>query len=182
MADVLISREHGSLCRKKFVKYFENKWGKYQSLGNSSYKFSSGQKVFIFYSNLNYDRWWFGVSKKYWGNWDEHTNMVLLMREGKKCSYVILNSTDSKKLLNRIQPAQQDQKHINVRIPSGPGGIYIQEWKDFPFEKNIISIGNIELPKPPVEIFLERFKAMSAEEQLAVLENLENRIARDDEN
>lgn len=173
----LTSREYGVLCRKIFVKYFENKWGSYELLGGSSYKFSNERKVFIFYSNLNHDRWWFGVSKKYWGNWDDQTNMALLMREENKCSSVMLNPIDSKKLLNRIQPAQQNQKHINVRIPSGPGKIYIQEWQDFLFEQNIIPLGNIELPKSPEEIFIERLSAMSKEEKEAFLEEFKKKIS-----
>lgn len=168
----LTIREYGVLCRQKFAKYFENKWGSYELLEGSSYKFSNERKVFTFYSNLNYDRWWFGVSKKYWKNWDDQTYMALIMREEIKCSTVMLNPFDSKNLLNRIQPAQRNQKHINVRIPSGPGKIYIQEWQDFPFEKNIVPLGNIEFPKSEMEMLMERFSAMSTEEKIAFLEEL----------
>lgn len=96
-------------------------------------------------------------------------------------SNLILSPINSKNLLNRIQPTQQNQKHINVRIPSGPGKIYIQEWQDFPFEKNIIPLGNIELPKSPEEIFIERLSAMPKEEKEAFLEELRKKIgtARD---
>ncbi len=173
----LTGREYGVLCRQKFARYFENKWGSYELLRGSSYKFSNGRKVFTFFSSLNDAIWWFGVSKKYWKNWDDQTYMALIMREEIKCSTVMLNPINSKKLLNRIQPAQQNQKHINVRIPSGPGKIYIQEWQDFPFEENIVPLGNIELPKSETEMHMEKFSTMSTEERKAFLEKLKKYIS-----
>ena len=177
MTAELTGREYGVLCRQKFAKYFENKWGSYELLGGSSYKFSNGRKVFTFFSSLNDANWWFGVLEEYWKNWDDQTYMALLMREEIKCFTVMLNSINSKKLLNWIQPDQKNRKHINVRIPAGPGKIYIQEWQDFPFEQNIIPLGNIELPKSPEEIFIERLSAMSKEEKEAFLEELKKKIS-----
>jgi len=172
MPTILTGREYGVLCRQKFAEYFEDKWGSYKLLGGSSYKFSNGRTVLTFFSSLNNAIWWFGVSKKYWKNLDDQTYVALIMREEIKCSTVILNPIDSKKLLNRIQPAQQGQKHINIRIPSGPGEIYITEWQDYPFGKNIVPLGNLQPPKSATEMFREKFSTMSTEEKQAFLEEL----------
>ncbi len=144
MKNKLSRQDYGVLCRRKFVKHFEKKWGSYEVLRKTLFEFSNGRKVLTPFASLSYNRWWFGISKQYWKNWDNQTYMALLMREGNKCDFVLLNPTESLELLNGIKPVTSFQKMINVYLPSGSGRIYIQEWQDFPFEQNIVHLGNIE--------------------------------------
>jgi hypothetical protein len=140
----LSKRQHGALVRKEFLKLLKTKWGDYESIKGYLYSFSNGQKLLTLYSNLNHDRWFYGVSNVYWINWDRKTHMCLLMRDGKLCSFIHLSPELSLKLLRMIKPAHDGQKKINIRIPSA-GHICIQEWPNFSLQHKIISFGKVEL-------------------------------------
>jgi hypothetical protein len=184
----LTKQEIGKLVRQKFLSLIKQEWGDYKSLKGYLYRFENGNKILTVYSSLNNDRWWFGVSELYWSNWDENTYLAILMRDEKKCECVLLNPRVSQKLLDKIEPVKDNQKKINVRIPSA-GKIYIQEWQDFPFEQKTVSLGNIEtedsddklnqVPFERAEIdYIESAKAafakMSKEEREAFIEKLRN--------
>jgi len=96
MADKLTGRDFGKFAREQLLRKFEGIWGKYQQLiGYSLFKFSNGNKFLTLYSSLNHDRWFYGLSEQYWKNWDEKTYLVLLLGDGEKCGYVILNPKES---------------------------------------------------------------------------------------
>lgn len=184
----LSDRDVGKLVRHKFLSYIKEEWGNYKSLKGYLYEFGNGNKVVTVYSKFNGDRWFYGVSKLYWSNWDENTYLAILMRDGKNCCYVLLNPTVSKKLLDKIEPVKDSQKKINVYLPSS-GKIYIQEWQDFPFERKIAKLGTIEtedsddkLNQVPferyeidyVESAKELYRNMPPEERKSFLEDLRN--------
>lgn len=184
----LTKQELGKLVRQKFLSVIKEEWGDYKSLKGYLYKFSNGKKILTVYSSLNNDRWWFGVSELYWSNWDDDTYLAILMRDGKRCEFVLLNPSVSKKLLGKIEAVMDNQKKINVRIPSS-GKIYIQEWQDFPFEQKTVSLGKIEttdtadkLNQVPferadvdyIESAKKLFKNMPPEERKAFIEKLKN--------
>jgi hypothetical protein len=156
--------------------------------GISLFEFSDGNKFLTLYSSLNNDRWFYGISGKYWENWDEKTYMVLLLGDGSKCDYVILNPKESQALLKRIQPAKDKQKKINIRIPS-LGKDYIQEWPDFPLAQRVISLGTIETEsgilklktnkhKADIDKLMKTFQSLSESQQKAMIEEIKkNQLA-----
>ncbi|MDD4073441.1 MAG: hypothetical protein PHY78_13880 [Desulfobacterales bacterium] len=159
MAKKTTGREFGKFAREQLLRKFESTWGNYKQLaGISLFKFSNGIKCLTLYSSLNNDRWFYGVSGKYWENWDEKTYMVLLLGNGSKCYYVILNPKESQDLLRRIQPAKDKQKKINIRIPS-LGNDYIQEWQDFPLTQRVISLGTIETESGSLKLKINKHKS-----------------------
>ena len=83
----LTKQQYGKLVRQKFFDAIKLEWGDYESIKWHLYKFSNGKKVVTLYSSLNRDRWWYGVTKNYWKNWADKTDMVLLMGDSKKCTY-----------------------------------------------------------------------------------------------
>jgi len=186
MANKLSGREFGKLAREELLRQLERNWGESKLVsGISLFEFSSGQKILTLYATLSGDRWWYGVSEEYWTGWNDNTHMAFLMGDGCKCECVILNPEEAWTLLRRIQPAKDKQKKVNVRIPS-PGKIYVQEWKDFPFEDHIFSLGKIEaqestlkpaVKKPAVSLAeLKRLlQSMSDEERRAVLAGLKEK-------
>jgi hypothetical protein len=148
----LTKQEYGKLVRKEFLDFIKPEWGNYKSLSGYLYGFKNNKKILTLYSNfLNNDRWWYGVSKEYWSNWDEYTYMALLMRDGMNCDFVMLNPRESEELLNRTDPDLKGQKHINIRMPS-VGKVYIQKWQDFPFAQRIVKFGKIEIPNSAEEL------------------------------
>ena len=171
------------------MRKFEKTWGNYEQLaGISFFKFSNGNKFLTLYSSLNNDRWFYGVSEQYWQNWDGKTYMVLLLGDGRKCDYVILNPKESQDLLKRIQPAKDNQKKINIRIPS-LGNEYIQEWQSFPLKERVIRLGTIETEsgclklkinkhKANLEVdrILKTFQSLSESERKAIIEELQKEL------
>lgn len=181
----ITGREFGKFAREHLLRKFERTWGNYKQMaGISLFKFSNGNKFVTLYSSLNNDRWFYGLSEQYWKNWDEKTYMVLLLGDGSKCDYVILNPKESQDLLERIQPAKDKQKKINIRMPS-IGSSYIQEWNSFPLTKRVISLGTIETESGSLKLkinkhkanldvdkFLQIFQSLSESERKAIIEEL----------
>ncbi len=186
MQKKITGREFGKFAREQLLRKFEGTWGNYEQLaGISLFKFSNGNKFLTLYSSLNNDRWFYGVSEQYWQNWDEKTYMVLLLGDGKKCDYAILNPKESQDLLRRIQPAKDGQKKINIRIPS-LGKEYIQEWQSFPLTARLISLGTIETESGCLKLqtskhrskfdfdkILQIFQSLPESERKAIIEELQ---------
>lgn len=139
-------RELGKLSRMKLGNYLEKDWGHFE-IDESWLNFTNGRNVLCLYASLsgeNKDRWWFGVTRTYWQNWEHRNHLALLMRDDTSLDTVLLDPSESKQLLYRIKPARDGQKKINVRIPT-TGKIYLQEWPDFPFQAKMIQLGEIIL-------------------------------------
>ena len=102
MIPKMTNKGFGKLVRLIFLKKLENEWGSYESLRGYLYKFSNWKKVLTLYSRLNNNNvWWYGVSKLYLSKWDDKISISLLMRDGYRCDYVMLDPIESIKLLNK---------------------------------------------------------------------------------
>ena len=138
----LTDREIGKLCRQALAKNLYESWGKLKMDGIWLTSLNNNN-IIALYSNLNKDRWFYGMKMKDY-NKLRNNNIVLLMRDDNNCSYVLLDPNESNYLISKISPAKDNSKKINVRIPSF-GKTYIQEWPEFKFENRIVSIGIIDL-------------------------------------
>jgi len=100
-----------------------------------------------------------------------------------------LNPEEAQDLLRRIQPAKDNQKKINIRIPS-IGKEYIQEWQSFPLTARIISLGSIETEAGSLRLkinkhkanldidkLLKTFQSLPESERNALIEELKKKLA-----
>jgi hypothetical protein len=147
---VLTKRDYGKLCRKVIMLDLQRTYGDLLIEGSWFKTPDDSYKILTIYSDLNNDKWFFGIIQKYWRNWDNYSLIALLMRDGNNCSYVLLNSKESKELIDRIQLSKDNSKKINIRIPAF-GKIYIQEWQDFPYQDRIKNIGSINPEQAAIE-------------------------------
>lgn len=190
MNEKITGREFGEFAREQLLREFKENWGDFEQLaGISLFRFPNGNKLLTLYSSLNNDKWFYGVSEQHWRNWDEKTYMVLLLGDEEKCDYVILNPKESQDLLRKIQPAHDNQKKINIRIPSS-GSEYITEWPSFRFKNRVKSLGIIETKSGSLELkinkqklksnvneILQIFQNLSESEKKAIFEKLQKKLA-----
>ena len=183
-------KELGKIARDKMLEYLEPKWGHFQRIasGWSLFRFPKGQKLLSCYSSLNFDRWWFGVSKKYWENWDNDTFMALLLGERELFKMVILKPEESLELFNRITPTKTNQqKEINIRIPA-TGKLYIQEMSEFPIDHRLVDLGKIEFSNKctmaidskkdeDLDRFIKYFKTMTETQKQKLIDRLKEKVA-----
>jgi hypothetical protein len=146
----LTKRDYGKLCRKLLILDISKMFGDLSTEGSWFKSSINESKILVLYSDLNNDRWFYGIIEKYWRNWDQTSYIALLMRDGNRCSYVLINPKESIDLISRINLSKDNSKKINVRIPS-VGKIYIQEWQDFPFADRVKTIGDIDPEMGAVE-------------------------------
>lgn len=138
----LTRREYGKLCRRSVEKHLFETWGKL-TVERSWFKSQlNNNKILTLYSDLNNDKWFYGVMEEYWNHWDTNCYLAIIMRDGINCSYILLNTEEANNLFSRINPARDNQKKFNVRIPS-VGKTYIIQWSDFPVESRIVNVENI---------------------------------------
>lgn len=165
----LTTRDYGKLCRRAVEKHLNEIWGKLSVEGSWYKSQKNNEKILTIYSDLHNDKWFYGIMKDYWSNWDSDSYLAIIMRDGNYCSYIILTPDEVIQLFSRINQSTDNQKKFNIRIPS-TGKIYIVPWSEFPFEKRILNIGNID----PEEAIIEK---VSKKIGLSVSE-LKNLIAK----
>lgn len=137
-------QQYGRLCRKTFLRHLEKEWGEL-SLREPWIFASNGRKILARVSKFNekYYKYFYDVYQGDWQNWDSNSYLALLMHDGDQLSYVLLNPNESRELLDKITPATDGSKNINIYMPS-PGKLYIQKWPDFSYAEREVKIGSID--------------------------------------
>ena len=137
----LSPQELGRLCRKALKKHLGPKWGNFDLMKSWLIQTEGKDKILSLYSSKDKtaDKWFYGIIQKDWQRWDNNSYLSLLMRDGSHCSFVLLTPDESKKLLDRLTPAKDLSKKINVRMPS-TGRIYIEKWPDYPLAERIVEM------------------------------------------
>lgn len=143
----LTPRQFGRLFREAIRQDLKNKFDNLYLMKSWLITIDNKVKILSPYSNKDKDddKWFYGITEKDWTKWDNNSYLILLMRDGPHCSYVLLNQAESKELLSRLAPARDGSKKINVRMPS-TGKIYIEKWPDFPFAERIVEL---KVKEPP---------------------------------
>jgi hypothetical protein len=115
----------GRLLRRKF--------GEFQSEGQSLLVFEKA-RVLCKYSSFHNDqsRWFWGVAKTYWQNWEDSDYLALIFESeiGDKYSYLLLDSSEAQRLFSNCSESN-DEKKINMRIYMDDQEAHLQEWKTF---------------------------------------------------
>jgi hypothetical protein len=137
----LSSRQLGRLCREGLIDHLEKEWGNLYLMKSWLIDKEGKRKILSLYSDKDKDddKWFYGIIQKDWQKWNNNCCLVLLMRDARHCSFVLFNPEESKELIDRLSPAKDGSKKINVRIPS-TGKIYIEKWPEFPFAERIVEI------------------------------------------
>ena len=118
-------------------------WGTFRIIGDSLLQFENGnKKVLCKYSSFSTEhyRWFWGVSKKYWTNWDENFYLALIMENEnlKEFSYLFLNPSESNTLFSRDKISENNgEKKINLRLYKSDNKFHLQEWFEFNIEGKI---------------------------------------------
>ena len=136
-------QQYGKWCRKTFLKHLEKEYG--ELVLREPWILENGEKkILVRVSKFNekYYKYFYDVYLDDWQTWDGDSCLALLMHDGEQLSYVLLNPKESQELLDKINPATDGSKNINIYMPS-PGKLYIQKWPDFPFAGRIVKIGPI---------------------------------------
>jgi hypothetical protein len=136
-------QQYGKWCRKTFLTHLEKEWA--ELVLREPWILEKGKrKILARVSKLNekYYKYFYDVYQDDWQAWDSDSYLAFLMRDGEQLSYVLMNPKESKELLDKINPATDGSKKINIYMPR-PGKLYIQKWPEFPFAARIIKLGPI---------------------------------------
>lgn len=142
-----IIKKHRDPKKEKELKHAVGRtlnWGDFKLISNSVLDFqNSPTKVLCKYSSYSHEqsRWFWGVSKKYWSEWDDDFYLALLMenenREG--YSFLLLEPTEASYLFTRCSESNGEKK-INLRFYKSDGRLHLQEWQEHDVKKNIREI------------------------------------------
>lgn len=132
--EAILKKSLGNLIRSELKEEFNKK-------GNSQLIFPhSGKRFLCKYSSFKSDqsRWFWGVSKKYWANWDSQDHLALIMEneDRQRFSYLLLDSQESGELFKKCSESKGEKK-INMRIYVTGGGVRLQEWQELDIKTRI---------------------------------------------
>jgi len=114
------------------------RFGTFVPKGQSQLIFN-GARLLCKYSSFHKDqsRWFWGVSKTFWENWEETDYLALIFENENRAgySYLLLNSDEALRLFGLCSESMGEKK-INMRIYMDEGVVKFQEWKDFDVKGN----------------------------------------------
>ena len=127
---------------KNAVGYNLN-WGKF-TLNNSILNFTDSQKeVLCKYSSSfqGQDKWFWGVSDKYWLVQNENLYLALIIEntEGNLYSFLLLEPKETFHLYSQCSESSGEKK-INLILYKSDNKLHLQEWKEYDVENNIRSL------------------------------------------
>lgn len=116
-----------------------DRFGSFQITGQSELTYGT-TRVICKYSSFHPDqsRWFWGVSKTYWNSWGSEDYLALILEDEDETrfSYVLLDSDETKRLLDVCSQSNEEKK-INMRKYASDGLIRFQELQDFDLQKRI---------------------------------------------
>lgn len=110
-------------------------WGSHKLSSASLLIFNNGERrILCKYSSFSTDqnRWFWGVSSKYWSEWKDNDYLALIMENDdlETYSFLLINPNDARKLFTKCSESNGEKK-INLRFYKGDGKMHFQEWQDF---------------------------------------------------
>ncbi len=111
-------------------------WGTFSLEGRSLLDFGD-KRILCKYSSFSESqrKWFWGVSKIYWDDWQDTDYLALILEVEVKgvYSYLLFNSQEARRLFNECSVSNGEKK-ISVRIPADDNKAYLQEWRSFDVE------------------------------------------------
>jgi hypothetical protein len=125
--------------KKALGNQLQEEFGNFHLEGQSQLVFSNA-RVLCKFSSFHNDqsRWFWGVGKTYWQNWEDTDYLALILKNeiGASYSYILLDSSEAKKLFNFCSESSGEKK-INMRIYMDDDIPRFQEWKAFNVQARI---------------------------------------------
>lgn len=176
-----------SALKNALGERLKDKFGLFTLKGQSQLVFN-GARVLCKFSSFRDDqsRWFWGVSKAYWENWEPTDYLALIMENQDQdgYSFVILDPNEAQSLFNTCSESAGEKK-INMRIYADDNAVRFQEWKEFNVDERLQPLkidanfgdGQNSVPSSkaeidPVEAYLTRFTSATAEEQEEMIKKL----------
>ncbi|SHK16704.1 hypothetical protein SAMN02745216_03000 [Desulfatibacillum alkenivorans DSM 16219] len=135
-----------SALKRALGKSLQSQFGGFVVRGQSHLVFNDAQ-VLCKYSSAHTEqarmKWFWGVSKSYWENWESNDYLALIM-ENEDCasySYLFLNADEAKSLLRKCSVDGKGEKKINLKIYADDEIARFQEWQVFDVENRRQPLG-----------------------------------------
>ena len=111
-------------------------WGSFDLKGQSVLDFGD-KRIICKYSSFSEDqlKWFWGVSKIYWENWQDTDYLALILENDDKdgFSYLLFNADEARRLLNECVEVDGDKK-ISMRIYADNGKTHLEKWRSYSVE------------------------------------------------
>jgi hypothetical protein len=111
-------------------------WGSFSLEGSSLLDFGD-KRILCKYSSFSESqrKWFWGVSKIFWDNWQDTDYLALILEVEIKggYSYLIFNAQEARRLFNECSVSNGEKK-ISMRIPADDDKPYLQESRSFDVE------------------------------------------------
>ena len=122
-------REWAKICRGALGEHLKPAWGSYRLKGRKL--LFDEKSVYALYSDFHQrnSQWFYGVPKTEWKDW-QNDYLAILMKELNEVNFILLDQAEAITLLSKCGQDYRDEKKVNVRRPTGVGGIYIVEWEE----------------------------------------------------
>jgi len=125
------------MLKESLGNTLKDNWGSFSLKGRSLLDFGS-KRILCKYSSFSQGqaKWFWGVSKKHWNDWQDTDYLALILEDGiKGYSYLLFNSEEARRLFN-ICSASKDgnEKKISMRIYADDDKPHLQDWQSFDVE------------------------------------------------
>ena len=122
-------------------------WGDFHLITDSLLDFrNSPKKVLCKYSSYSseHNSWFWGVSRKYWTEWDDNFYLALLMEneDHESYSFLLLEPKVASHLFTKCSESAGEKK-INLRFYKSDGSPHLSKLQNYDVEKNTRRINNI---------------------------------------
>jgi len=134
-----------SALKNALGEQLKDKFGSFTMERQSRLIFNDSRMLCKFSSfHDDQSKWFWGVRKAFWQNWELNDYLALIMENKDRggYSFIILDSDEAKKLFNTCSESDGEKK-INMRIYAGDNVIRFQNWKEFDIETRSKSLYGI---------------------------------------
>jgi hypothetical protein len=125
------------ILKESLGSTLKENWGSFSLEGRSLLDFGD-KRILCKYSSFSQGqaKWFWGVSKKHWDDWQDTDYLALILEDGiKGYSYLLFNSEEARRLFNICSVSKDgEQKKISMRIYADDDKPHLQDWQSFDVE------------------------------------------------
>lgn len=133
----------------------KDSWGSFSLKGHSLLDFGD-KRILCKYSSFSrsQSKWFWGVSKIYWDDWQNNDYLALILENEIKggYSYLLFNAQEAQRLFNECSKSKDGgEKKISMRIYADDDKPHLQEWRGFDVEGSIRKLNTDWLKQPHIK-------------------------------
>jgi hypothetical protein len=125
------------MLKESLGNTLKENWGSFSLKGRSLLDFGD-KRILCKYSSFSEGqrKWFWGVSKIYWGDWQDTDYLALILEDGiEGYSYLLFNSEEARRLFNNCSVSKDGtEKKISMRIYADDDKPHLQDWQSFDVE------------------------------------------------